>query len=355
MGGWVAERREWTHDDVKYSACRAPTSRRKGGSWLEALPASNMFPNRRLAAFVAVFLVCYLDSSRGQEYLDIIPAPETDTDFIEVENATVDYEIASDDDEEPPVEVEVTIEEVTEEPSLDSSLDTTATSPNVTNELPTSASDAEDEPNAAYVDSGDCSASAFGCCDDTAMPSHGLSNLGCCTASEFGCCPDNLTPANGPYGEGCNCSSTEFGCCPDQVTPAAAANFSAGCGCQYTDWGCCPDQSTAASGPDYEGCDCDTYEFGCCPDGVSVAAGHNLDGCPECNSEHGCCPDGITPRGGEAETAEDDQSECGCEASMFGCCLDGESFATGPHFEGELERTLCLPFIESFFSYSNYS
>ena len=51
-----------------------------------------------------------------------------------------------------------------------------------------------------------------------------------------------------------------------------------------------------------------------------------MEGCDICG-EFGCCEDGLTPALGP------EHQGCGCEASQYGCCLDG-SEARGEHFLG---------------------
>ena len=116
---------------------------------------------------------------------------------------------------------------------------------------------------------------------------------------------------------------------------------------QDTEHGCCSDGQTAAKGNDGEGCPdriygCDRYGYGCCPDGKTSATGPNYEGCPSRT------PVGIQvhPQRKEDKAEEIDGSgepcetgDCnvivtGCSSSLYGCCQDGRTAASGPDYLG---------------------
>ncbi|KAK5647606.1 hypothetical protein RI129_002498 [Pyrocoelia pectoralis] len=192
-----------------------------------------------------------------------------------------------------------------------------------------------------------------------------------CSKSKYGCCIDKITPAKGPFDKGCpvirTCQETHFGCCEDGVSVALGKNFE-GCPtslCADTLFGCCPDNKTAAAGNDYEGCPpppplCIQSLYGCCEDNYTEAKGPNLEGCVETTTETSTLSTSISTESSTLSTAMETtevtttsyettmtSSESTsistttisvanetCQSSLFGCCPDGISFATGVDFEG---------------------
>ena len=82
-------------------------------------------------------------------------------------------------------------------------------------------------------------------------------------------------------------------------------------GCDKSFYGCCPDLYSFAQGPDFLGCPevpiiggCAGTRYGCCPNTDQAALGDNFEGCV---------------------TIEENT----CESSLYGCCLDGKTFAQG--------------------------
>ncbi|KAK2191742.1 hypothetical protein NP493_46g01054 [Ridgeia piscesae] len=214
----------------------------------------------------------------------------------------------------------------------------------------------------AHVDSSHCDANQRPAihedCNNQPCDEDNLLIVGGCRGTRHGCCPDGLVAAEGPNYLGCPardpiprgaCIEMDFGCCLDGITPAQGP-FLYGCPkytCQDTEHGCCSDGQTAAKGNDGEGCPdriygCDRYGYGCCPDGKTSATGPNYEGCPSRT------PVGIQvhPQRKEDKAEEIDGSgepcetgDCnvivtGCSSSLYGCCQDGRTAASGPDYLG---------------------
>ncbi|XP_031341557.1 papilin isoform X1 [Photinus pyralis] len=250
-----------------------------------------------------------------------------------------------------------------------------------------------------------CSKSKYGCCIDKVTPAKGPFDKGCpvvttCNETRFGCCDDGVSVAMGKNFEGCPailCAASLYGCCLDNRT-AALGNDYEGCPpeCLQSLYGCCEDNYTEAKGPNWEGCvptttetstsslspetssisttietstiestsevsstitetpitptgsttlstvavsvanvSCQESLYNCCPDGVSAATGVDYEGCDifrdNCTESYfGCCPDGVTSARGPYYKA----CKMPCEESMFGCCEDGVTPSHGPYREG---------------------
>ncbi|XP_062596568.1 papilin-like [Saccostrea cucullata] len=85
---------------------------------------------------------------------------------------------------------------------------------------------------------------------------------------------------------------------------------------------------------------CDDSIYGCCPDGITAASGKNYEGCdsdPCKNSRFGCCEDGVSEATGpNFEGCDLDGRPSGdfCNETVYGCCPDGETPAQGANHYG---------------------
>uniref|UniRef100_K1PKN2 Papilin n=1 Tax=Magallana gigas TaxID=29159 RepID=K1PKN2_MAGGI len=86
---------------------------------------------------------------------------------------------------------------------------------------------------------------------------------------------------------------------------------------------------------------CDDSLYGCCPDGITAASGQNYAGCadedPCKKSTWGCCEDGISEATGpNFEGCDLDGRPSGdfCNETVYGCCPDGETPAQGANYDG---------------------
>uniref|UniRef100_A0A8B9Q0A5 Papilin n=1 Tax=Apteryx owenii TaxID=8824 RepID=A0A8B9Q0A5_APTOW len=110
--------------------------------------------------------------------------------------------------------------------------------------------------------------------------------------------------------------------------------------CYRSPHGCCPDGHTPASGPLGRGCPfgtCQRSRYGCCPDGISSARGPNNMGCPQYYSDvqvNRSQPTAAAP----TVTLSQQHPSGKCRGSMYGCCFDNISSASGPRGEGCLNR-----------------
>ncbi|XP_051477878.1 papilin [Apus apus] len=121
--------------------------------------------------------------------------------------------------------------------------------------------------------------------------------------------------------------------------PTAGTGFQ---DCHQSPHGCCPDGHTPASGPLGRGCSfstCHRNRYGCCPDGVSAAQGPNNMGCPQYHRDvqgRRNQPTVPAPTASQALSQQHPPGEC--RGSMYGCCFDQVTSASGPQGEGCLNR-----------------
>ncbi|ESO07201.1 hypothetical protein HELRODRAFT_191089 [Helobdella robusta] len=191
-----------------------------------------------------------------------------------------------------------------------------------------------------------CETSQFGCCPDGVTPATGPNQCDypthipsgqdpeSCHYSQFGCCPDGITRAQGYYQEGCpyeepHCQQTEHGMQCTHTTTRPHDVFY----CNEAEYGCCPDGYNFALGPNFSGCpevDCSKTYYGCCLDGMRVASGPNFEGC-HLEPEGAYDPNRVTD---SREPVTQEPFQINCQDTEYGCCMDGMTMATGPHYAG---------------------